>query len=348
MGSVVKFAAVNTKVKVLEGKFFSKEQYLRLIEKNTYEDAIKYLKEETGYSSVLSSYNIDEIHRGQLEIILKKNYIKNFYKVMHYFNGNYKKLLNILFMRYVIEDLKVIIRCKYIGKKSEDIYPLLAAEGSLNHLNYKKLAEAKDLQDFVQQLNGTEFYNVLQPLVGKASEEGLFRIETALDSVYFASLRRYKGKVEFEDKKILSDINGTYCDLLNIQWIIRGKNYYNLSPEVLFNYVIGDGLKLRKEELKKLCYAKDQNEVLELIDGLPYRKVFNETAISSEVIERNILAYLRKYFNSYKKQNKMNLALVMSYLELSYLELRDIISIVENIRYSAEHEEIKKFVTFAI
>lgn len=348
MGSIVRFAAISTKVKALEGKFLSEEQYIKLIEKKTYLEAIRYLKEETHYSSMFNNFNIEEIHRRQLEIMLKKNYIKNIQKIRHYFNGEYKKLLNILFMRYVIEDLKIILRCKYTERRNDEIYQLLCADGPENHFDYRKLVESKDVQDFVENLNGTLFYKYLHPLVSKTKEEGLFRMETVMDFVYFSSLRKIEHKIDPEDKKILSEMIGIYCDLLNLQWIIRGKLYYKLSPEVLFNYVIYDGFKLHREDAKRFCYAKDENEILEQISKLPYKSVFSESNILSEMTERNILAYLRKYFNSHKRLNKMNVASVVAYLELSYLELRDIISIIENIRYGAGEEEAKKFITFVI
>lgn len=348
MGSVIRFAAVNTKVKALEGKFLTEEQYIRLMEKKTYQEAVRYIREETHYSSMFSNLYNDEIHRRQFELMLKKNYTKNFQKISRYFNGSYKKLINILYLRFVIEDLKIILRCKYIGRKNEEIYPLLCADGPQNPFNYRKLVESRGLQDFVENLNGTAFYKYLQPLVGKSDDEGLFRMETAMDFVYFSSLRKIEHKIDAEDKKILSEMTGTYCDLLNLQWIIRGKLYYKLSPEVLFNYIIYDGHRLHAEDAKRICYARDENEILEYINKLPYKTVFNETQILSEMTERNILAYLRKYFSSHKTLNKMNIASVAAYLELSYLELRDIISVMENIRYGAGEEEAKKFITFTI
>lgn len=348
MGSVIRFAAINTKIKVLEGQLLSEEQYSNLVEKKTYQEAIRYLKEETSYSEVLSNYNGEEIPVIEFQNLLKRNYTRNFEKIMHYFNGNYKKLLKVLFMRYVIEDLKVIIRCKYIGKKNEEIYPLLCAGGGLNSLDYKKLVDAKDLQDFVEHLGGTSYYNYLQPLINKVNEEGLFRVETALDSLYFPYLRKYKSMLDAEDKKLLSNMIGTYSDLINLQWIIRGKTYYKLKPEIIFNYVIQGGLKFNQDELKRLCYAKDVNEILELIDKSPYKALFNEMGASLDRMDMNILLYFKKYFKSYKKQNRMNLALVLSYIEIASLEVRDIISIVENIRYGANGEEIKKFTSFAI
>lgn len=348
MGSIVRFSAVNSKVKSMEGKFLTKGQYLALMECKSYVDAIRYLKEETSYSNRLSEINVNEIHRGQLEIILKKEYIKNFFKLSHYFSGNYKKLFDILFMRYEIEDLKVMLRSKYVGKKNDEIRALLYAEGPMSSINYDKLIAAKDISELIDNLHDTVYYNEIYPLISSVKKDGLFRMENSLDFLYFNSIRKYSKKIDKEDAKVLHKMTGTYADLFNIQWIVRGRNYYNLSPEELMNYTISDGYKLKNENIKTLCYVKDDSELYELLSSLPYKVVFNAENNNEHLKERDILIYLKKLFKSYERLNSMNISGVIAYLELLFLEVRDIISIVENIRYGVGIEETSKYVTSVI
>lgn len=348
MGNIVRFSAVNSKIKSMEGRFLTKTQYLSLMECKSYADAIRYLKEETSYSDKLSEINVNEIHRGQLEIVLKREYIKNFYKLSHYFNGNYKKLFDILFMRHEIEDLKVMLRSKYVGRNNDEIRALLYAYGPMSSINYDKLIAAKDISELIDNLHDTVYYKEIYPLISSANKDGLFRMENSLDFLYFNSIRRYSKKIDKEDAKVLHKMVGTYADLFNIQWIIRGRNYYNLSPEELMNYTISDGYKLKNENIKALCYVKDDSELYELLKALPYRIVFNAENDNEHFAERDILIYLKKLFKSYERLNSMNISSVISYLELLFLEVRDIISIVENIRYGVGFEETSKYITSSI
>lgn len=345
MGDIVKYTAINTKIKALERNLLTEEQYNMLMECRNYAEAVRYLKEETFYYNALDEYNIEQIHRGQLEHILKKWYIRNFYKLSHYFNGDYKKLFKILFMKFEVEDLKVIIRGKYIGKEKEYIESLMTYESPLNNINYDKLILSKDLYGVVEELKNTKYYKHIYPLVGTIRQEGLFRIETTLDFVYFSSLRKFIKKLRKEDSEIIHKITGIYSDLLNIQWVIRGKKYYNLTPEVLLNYTIYDGYKLNINKIKELCYAANSEELFKLITRTPYGNVFGKGDKEEFLIEKDMLAYMRNIYRQYKKDHKNNISVVMAYLELALLEIRDIVSLIESKRYSLNNQDAFKYMS---
>lgn len=345
MGSIVRYAAVNTKVKSLEGKLMSEEEFERLLDTKNYEDAFKFLKEETHYNEVLKDYNAEDVHRGQLEIILKKHYISVFRKLSHYFSGDYKKLFKILYMKYEIEDLKVILRGKYVNKDNEYLRSIVCYESTLSTLDYNELINAKTLEECVETLKGTDYYASIINLLPSVEKEGLFRLEMELDFVYFSSLRKFIKKLDKEDMEVIEKLNGVNCDLLNIEWILRGKKYYNLSPEELLNYTIYDKDKLKRDKLKVLCYTKDLNEFYEVLSSLPYGKIFSENINSEYLIEKGILSYLRKTYKNQEKKNPISIATVSFYLEIYLLEVRDVITTIENKRYKSDNSEIKKYIS---
>lgn len=345
MGSVVKFAAVNTKIRVLESKFLNKQQIKALIDCKSYKETLQYLKESTNYGEVLKHYNLVDIHRGELELILKKSTIQKYNQLIHYLNGDFRNLLKILFIKLEVEDLKVIIRGKYIGKTSEEILPLIICDDSISNINFKELILTKSIEVLVEKLKDTIYYKHISNLAKDIPQEGLFRMEMTLDFIYFICLRKFVKKLSIEDRKIIEQINGIQADLLNLQWILRGKKYYELTPEVLFNYTIHDSSKLKKDDLKKLCYTKSLNEFYEMVEKLPYGELFSKTKGTDYLIEKEISAYLKNIYKRLKRENKMNISVLISYLELELLECRDIISIVENKRYNQQSEEIFKYIT---
>lgn len=345
MGSIVIFAAVNAKTRALQRKFLTPLQYKDLIECKNYKDAFRYLKEETQYHEVLSNYSIDEIHRGKLELILKRDYMKNFDKLSHYFNGVYKKLFDVFFVRFEIEDLKVILRGKYVGKDDESIRELMIAKGRLSSINYESIIAARDIEGVVENLKGTVYYKHILPLVNSVYKDGLFRTETTLDFIYFSLFRKCLKDLNNEDRKIIQKIIGTQSDILNIQWVFRGKFYYNVAPEELMNYTIYDAYKLKREELKKLCYSHDEDEFYEIMKDLPYNSIFSKDNSSGYLVEKQMNSYLKQMYDGYKKEGKMNISCVVAYLELQLIEMRNIISIIENIRYNLGALETSKYVT---
>ena len=154
MGSVANFAAVNTKAKALKGKLLTKEQYEELANSKDYVQALSYLKENTHYKEALKDYNVQDLHRGQLEKILKKYYSKSFYKLSHYLRGDYKNLIKVLFMKLEIEDLKVILRGKYVGREKEDIESLMTYTSPLSEINYDALIQQEAWKKLQKHLKG--------------------------------------------------------------------------------------------------------------------------------------------------------------------------------------------------
>lgn len=345
MGSIARYAAVNTKVKSLEGKLMSEEEFVKFLDTKNYEDAFKFLKEETHYKEVLKEYSAEDVHRGQLEIILKKHYISIFRKLNHYFSSDYKKLFKILYKKYEIEDLKVILRGKYVNKEKEYLRSIICYESGLSSIDYNELINAKTIEECVDKLKGTDYFDAINNLLPLIEKEGLFRVEMELDFVYFSALRKFIKKLDKDDREVIEKLDGVNSDLLNIQWILRGKKFYNLSPEELLNYTIYDKDKLKRDKLKALCYSKDLDEFYEMLETLPYGKVFSENKNSDYLVERDILSYLRNAYKKQEKKNPISIATVIFYLEVYLLEVRDVITTIENKRYKSDNSEIKKYIT---
>lgn len=345
MGSVAEFAAVNTKAKALKGKLLTKEQYEELVNAKDYVQALTYLKENTHYKEALNNYNIQDLHRGQLEKILKKDYTKSFYKLSHYLKGEYKNLIKVLFMKLEIEDLKVILRRKYIGREKEDIEELMTYESPLSDINYDALISAKSMEEAVETLKNTKYYKHIFSILNSIKESGMFKVEMSLDFCYFSELRKIEEKIHKESREILKNIIGVYSDLLNIQWIFRGKKYYHIEPEILLNYTIYDGYRLRLKDLKSLCYSKNIEELFSLIKYTPYIEVFGEGRKDDYLIESDILRYMKNIYLKYAKENPMDISIVGSYLELALLEIKYIVSIIEGKRYSLGLEEIHRYIS---
>jgi V/A-type H+/Na+-transporting ATPase subunit C len=337
MGSVVKFSAVNSKVKALKGKMLKEGHYEKLLQCKDFKSAVSILKEETRYGEFLDKYDVDTLHRGKLEVILARNFTSVYEKFLNYFNSEYRRLLKNLFLRWEIEDLKIIIRGKYLGSSKEEIESKLIAKSSLNTINYDYLLALKDVEEVIEGLKGSRYYRCAKNSAKDISKKGLFKFETNLDFIYFSSIRKELKHLDKENKEVVYSIIGLEADLLNLGWIYRGKFFYNIPAEELFNYTIYDGYKLSKEDLKKLCYASSRWGFYRLLEKTPYSHIYEkDDSISIEKRERE---FQKKHFSKYFRESKTNVSVIMSYLVLYSIELRDIISIIEQKRYYVDISE---------
>ena len=343
MDKVIIYAAVNTKIRALEKDFLKREDYLNMIQKKSVVDVARYLKENTSYGKLLREINIDNISRRYLEDILKNNMIKSMDKLIYYFRDDYKELIRSLYIKYEIEDLKILSRSIFNGKDLETIEKPLSFLGKYSRVDPKILFKSKTNRDLIYSLKDSEFYEFLIPLVN-GKRENRFRFEMALDMGYFSIIQSRKLKISREDRKILKKWEGLLADLYNIQWVYRGKKFYSLSPEELLNYTINYGDKLTFRERKAMCYAKNLEELYKMITNTIYGFLFKKEEISRDIyMERRINRFMYYKLKALDRQFSLSIIQTIDFVWSFEFEIRDIISILEAIRYDIPSEEARKF-----
>ena len=76
MGSIKKYAAINTKIKALSSKLLKKSDYSKLLDLSSYEEAFNYLKNSTSYASIIESDEVLEIE------VLERLFNKHLYQAI--------------------------------------------------------------------------------------------------------------------------------------------------------------------------------------------------------------------------------------------------------------------------
>lgn len=338
------YAAINTKIRVLSKEFLKREDYLNLLEKKSVADAFLYLKEKnSSYHKLLTGISHENVSRRDIEDILKQQMIKNIDKLIHYFRDDYKKLIRSLYMKYEIEDLKVLARTIFNNKEPESVDQSFTFLGKYSHIEPEKLIKSGTIRDLIYSLEGSEFFEFLIPLVD-GKRENLFRFEMALDMGYFNIIQNRKLKISSKDRKLLKKWEGMIADLFNIQWIYRGKKFYNLLPEELLNYTINFGDKLTFADRKKMCYTKNMEELFKITNNSDYGFLFKGEEISTDIyMERRINRYIYYKLRDLSRKSPLSIIQTIEYVWLLEFEIRDVISIIESIRYDLSSEEARKF-----
>jgi V/A-type H+-transporting ATPase subunit C len=306
-------------------------------------EVARYLKERSAYSEVLSAADMGNIHRGMLEDLVKQNMVKSIDRIIHYFTGDYRNFIKTLYAKYEIEELKGIARAVYNGQEAAE-YRSSAFLGKYSRINNDKIAGARYIRDVIYALEGSEFYKYLIPLVDGNFSENLFRFEMVLDMSYYTILQKEWSKLSKRDIGILQHAQGIIADLLNIQWIYRGKKFYRLSPEELLNYTINIGYRLDFNLLKTLCYTQGLEEFFRLVKNTRYGFMFKEDETTDIYMERRMERHV--YFELKALTRSYDLSIITAFAFIIFLEyeVKDIISIVEAIRYKVPAEQAHKHV----
>lgn len=341
MGNKRRFTAINTKVRVLKSKLLDKKDYLQLMEKEGLRSQVNYLKENTAYNEVLDNLaDVDDIY--EVEICLKRYFMHQYNKLIPYFTGEYRKLLKSMLLRFEIEDIKYFLRALDRKDDLSRIKNTMILNEFYSKLDINKLSKSKSLEEFIEGLKGTVYYNILKPYINEAHQKILFYMEMNLDRFYFNLLKSQSLKLDKEDSILYGEMLGKNIDLLNIQWIYRGLKFYSLSPEELINYTLPNGYEFNYEKIKKMCYSTE-DKLKEIVLSSIYDFLFDTENDIDLFMERRTERYLFYQFLNTFKRGRFDIATVVAYIHLLEYEIRDIISILEAKKYGLSSDEIKEF-----
>ncbi|MDR7857392.1 V-type ATPase subunit [Tissierella sp.] len=341
-----RFAAINTKIRVLRTKVLEKKDYIILMEKENVEAQIAYLREKTAYQEELSRIEKSD-NIQQVEIELKRHLIAESEKIIKYFTDSYRSFFRSLMLRHEIEDLKLFLRMLERKENTDKIQNLSLLKGKYYSFDIKAIKSSSSLEEFIENLRGTIYYDVLNPYKNEEHSKIIFYMEMNLDRLYFSLLKSKSQSLKKEDRIIFEKILGTNVDLLNIEWIYRGIKFYNLLPEELINFALPNGHEFEYKDIKKMCYSNVE-ELKEIVLKTQYDFLFDTEKDVDLYMERRMQRYLHyKFLDAFKKA-KLDIHLSMAYIHLLEYEIRDIISILEAKKYGLTMEETKDYLVMKV
>lgn len=348
MGTYGEFGALNTKIKVLKRSFLKDQDYIRMMDANTVDEAIAYIQSHTAYGNAVSEQGEDRVSIRQLEEILRVETFKKYEKLVHYLTDKYRDFFRVVFMRFEVENLKLIFRAL---NRKEPVEPLIAGfyrSDVFPQLDYGKFTQVRTVEDAVKQLLGTPYYRVLIPYVTERPERILFYLEMNLDRTYFNKMAQAINDLPKGERRLVSELLGKNADILNIQWIYRGRKYYGISSEELFNYCLASGHYLNLSGLKQLCYALDADDLVARLRKSSYAFLFSEAQNIDRFMELGMERYLFSTLTALGKKGRMTILPAVIYIHRVEYEMRDIFSLLEAKKFGMGADETKQFLVRVI
>ncbi len=102
--------AIIAKAKAIYGKSLKAEDYERLLKLKTVPEIAAYLKNHPHFSDILRAVQTDSIHRGQLELLIKKNAFRQTLRLIKFVQIRDSDFFRINFVRREIDILLEILR----------------------------------------------------------------------------------------------------------------------------------------------------------------------------------------------------------------------------------------------
>ena len=356
MASVLAYAGVRAKLASMASRFLKKSDYEALMNRKSVPEITAYLQKTSMYSQALKNVNAEELHRRDLETILKADLVKDVKKIFTFFVTLNRAFSSYIIKMYEIENLKLALRNALVERESkknlEDLKPKFYDLESKALVDPLKVALCTTKEEILSSLEKTPYYEVVRNVFASYKSESpnlIGSIENGLDRwLYFGFLRAAKN-LDYDDYLSVKMMIGERIDLTNMEWIIRAKTFYSLRAEELYNSLIPAGLRLDATHLHALCDAKDLVSTLNVISEGPYSEILKDIPEKRENItpEMLTLSMKRYLYTSAKKSvstlGGFSITPFFHYMFLKEYEIMDITTIIEGVRYALKEDEIKKY-----
>lgn len=327
------------------GKRLRPRDYSDLINCRTVSEVAEFLKSKTIYSKDLSSLTDQEIHRGQLEMLLRKKFFSDCASLCRYEFSTGQHFSEYLIESFEIEQIMHGLMFLSAGKASN--YFLSMPTFFLKHTKMDLLAfsKMKNYDDFLEAVSSTKYAKELKRFkVQKNEDIDLPMVEHALlNSLYKKLFQIIETYSRGSEKKELLEMMNIYIDVKNFVRILRLKKYYNSDSNFIKSCLFEFG-NLKNASIQEMINAYDENEIISIMRSTNSGHKLGKIDIT--YIDK---LYEKVRFNLSRKNIRfsVNSAVVMfSYVFLLDIEISNIINIIEGVRYSVPGSEIDKILVY--
>lgn len=337
------YSHISTKMRAKVAKMLNEQDYKEMLRKKTVGEVSSYLKHNTEYSNLLENINEDSIHRTELELLFKNSLIRDAIQITKFTKGNDHQYLKYIFLMFEIQNIKIMIRTLETGNDLEETRGMLVDIYKYSNIDFENLLVSKSVEEFIGNLKGTIYYKILRPLIEGDGEIKIFDIEMALDMYYFKWIIKAKDKyLGGKNKHVIESFNEKELTLINMLWIYRSKKYYKMKDEMIYRYLINTKKNHKNQALVNMIEVKTEEELLQIFLNSKYSEVFQ--GVKDIYFEKNFLEYLRKLTIHYLRKEPFTIYSIIAYYRLKEIEIRNIVTIIEGIRYGNKPEHIEKFI----
>jgi len=331
----MEYGGVNAKVKAMKARLLSTADYYELCSSNNVHEAGLKLRNFPEYTQTvdnLIALRADNRHMYEQRLfsVLDNNYFK-----IHGFlaDNNVKKYLDDWYLKREIQVIKYMLGNFYDKRDRERNIGFIQGFRSFD-IDVEALGNAETIEEFLDILSKNKFFRIAKEVY--EANASLFEIEIALDFNYYRNLWRSKAKyLKGDDLKSAAIIDGTETDMQNILWVYRLKSYFSMVDESVYRYVMPLHYRIKPENITKLVET-DRSMLREALVETTYFRAFENAGN----VEDAYYAATKRAYRQAVSRYPNSVAITLDYLFIKNLEIRNIISIFEGVRYSMAPDEI--------
>lgn len=342
MKGLLAYAAINGKVHAMLGGRLTQQDFDRLMQARDVPEAASLLAATPGWGPSLAGVDPQQLGRVELERLLYTGLARDYGKLAVFASKGMRQLLRALASKLEAQQILRFLRMLAAGRPADFSLSLPPEMLDRSQIRFDLLKAQPDYAGLLQATQGTVFHGPLAQ-VAPREDRGFdyLAAEAAVHTAYYrAVLESVAQGFGGEDRRLLEQHFLRQCDFANITRIMRLKRHFKVEREQLPRYLLPFGDKLKGPHLKELAQAPGWEEAMELLAHGPYGKVFRQH--SSRRIEDYAFEFGRQS-RAQLRRGRPSAFDGAAYLELKEDELKNIINVIECIRYRIPPEQIPAY-----
>jgi len=333
----VRYAAANASARGRIAQFLPADLWSAILAANDLDELVTLLG-RSPYQTTLGVITAPGIAPEQVEQALWAYLVRSFRAPLKLVQGKPRNLLEWLWRRFEMDNLKTLLRTVAGGVPPNQIRDSLIPLGAVSELPWTALSEATSILEVVERLRssyyGAFYARVLDSALDRYRREGqLFVLEVALDLAYFRRLLRLLDSLGGRDRREARHLIGTMVNSQNLLWAFRYRIYFNLSPEEILNYTLQRHLRADATVVRQIALGAPLWEVVKSIWGnrLPNldRLVDLSPAEALPELELIFRRYLHTLALDKLRGYPFHLGTILAYEILLESEVRYLITVIE-------------------
>ena len=348
---VRKYGFINAKLRARLTKLLDERLIDQIMDAPTLDDALILLR-NTPFSDLEQAYK-----RGgdlkSVELVLFQHEVDLYRDIQRYLHGEVLDVIRALSLYGEIENVKNALRLFFNhvirGHDIEDASRLLYTNIIEHNIDVRLVSHAGNMDEAVEFLIKSPYGPILdrhRDFIEK--EKSLFQFEMALDRYYYKNLIEKIDMLKGRDKAIAHRVVGIEIDLLNVNWIIRFRNFYKLPRTDVLELTVPHGYTLDQKALMEVYVSENITRILKNIVTKKYPSLavfltyeasdaYARILLIEQVLDQILMLEVRRILSGYP----FSIGIVLAYFILKRRDIRKIATALNGKQYNVSKERIK-------
>ena len=336
----------------IKGQLLDKSTIEKLAESSSIEEFVNRLK-TTSYSNYISQLSLPYYSR-KLELAFRARLADVHFSLV---NATNSKLVETFYLRRIAWDLKTALKSKVLNKTYEETVEFIdmKAEELVGRRDLiVKVISARDINESLTLLSGTEFYKDVERAVSAYMSTGEIRVfDTYIDHSVLSQISKEfsSNKSSYRSRSYVSDVESIVAeeiDSYNVLTVLRSK-VWKISEEEVRSLMITPSFIVPTEVLARMISTESVEEAAKF---LPERYLYgiaqkDEESIIDTVEQNFAVEGIRTASRAFLWQG-LSLAVVLALIKLLENEVINLSAIAVGVESGIEPKRILSKLLFAM